>query len=51
MEQMSGNLSSAQKEILQGAKIHKEEAEELRRRLLEEGAEQEGGQGVGEGLR
>ena len=52
MELVSGNLSSAQKEILQGAKIHKEEAEELRRRLLDEGAvSHEGGQGVGEGLR
>ena len=53
MEQVSDSLSSAQKEILQGAKIHKEEAEELRRRLLEEegSASQEGGQGVGEGLR
>lgn len=51
MEQVTGSLSSAQKEIMAGAKLHKEEAEQLRRRLLEEGEAPEEGPGVGEGLR
>jgi hypothetical protein len=51
MEQVTGSLSSAQKEIMAGAKLHKEEAEQLRRRLLEEGEASEEGPGVGEGLR
>jgi chromosome segregation ATPase len=50
LSQITGNLNSAQKEILKGARIHKEEAEELRRRLLDEEAVNEG-PGVGEGLR
>jgi len=51
MEQVTGNLSSAQKEIVEGAKLHKEEAEELRRRLMEEEGASLEGPGVGEGLR
>jgi chromosome segregation ATPase len=50
LSQITGSLNSAQKEILKGARIHKEEAEELRRRLLDEEAVNEG-PGVGEGLR
>jgi chromosome segregation ATPase len=50
LSQITGSLNSAQKEILKGARIHKDEAEELRRRLLFEEAMNEG-PGVGEGLR
>lgn len=50
MSQITGSLSSAQKEILEGARIHKKEAEELRRRLLDEEVVHEG-LGVGEGLK
>ena len=35
MSQITGNLNSAQKDILKGARMHKEEADELRRRLLD----------------
>ena len=50
MSQITGSLSSAQKEILEGARIHREEAQELRRRLLDENVEHEG-LCVGEGLK
>ena len=46
---LSKHLSSAHKELLQGAKLHKEEAEELRKRLYEED-QQKKGPAIGESL-
>lgn len=48
---ISQNLTSAHKELLKGAKIHQEEAEELRKRLYEDESTAEGSaSAIGEGI-